>query len=423
MSQTATSANASSVDIDAKLAPALTVFDQKPVLIAGAGIAGLAAAIALGRKGIASRVLERRAVFHEAGAGIQIGPNGVKALRALGVADALHPLAGRPDFIAVRDARSGRQLADLPLGNWIEQRHGAPYWTMHRADLHDALLAKARGSPGVSITMGADIVSASEIASGVRLTAREGAGFTGEAVIAADGLWSVLRRGVVGGGRIRHAGRRAYRTVLPAHSTQPDLGAQTTVGLWLAPGIHVVHYPVRSGAEIAMVLVVNETDPLEGWHRDVSPGEIAHHSRALAPALAALIETSASWKAWSLWRVPHPERLARGRVALAGDAAHPMLPFLAQGGVMALEDAIVLAECLGKAHCTADEAFTAYDLLRRGRVRRVSETARRNGMVYHLSGGAAFARDLVLRATPGQRLMAGYDWLYGHDPAGSFLRP
>lgn len=423
MSPRATGATANSTDRDAKFAPALVVADQKPVLIAGAGIAGLAAAIALARKGIASRVLERRAAFHEAGAGIQIGPNGVKALRALGVADALSPLAGRPGSIAVRDARSGRRLADLPLGNWIEQRHGAPYWTMHRADLHDALLAAARASPGVSITMGADIVGTSETASEVRLTAREGAGFAGEAVIAADGLWSILRRDVARGARIRHAGRRAYRTVLPAQSTPPDLGAQTTVGLWLAPGVHVVHYPVRSGAEIAMVLVANENDPVEGWHRDVTPGEIIQHIRGLAPGLRALIETSANWKAWSLWRVPHPERLARGRVALAGDAAHPMLPFLAQGGVMALEDAIVLAECLGGAHRSADEAFTTYDMLRRARVRRVSETARRNGTVYHLSGGAAFARDLVLRATPGQRLMAGYDWLYGHDPAGSFLRP
>jgi len=391
----------------------------EPILVAGSGIAGLAAAIALGRVGVPVHIIERRAAFAEAGAGIQIGPNGVKALRALGVADALTPLVGQPEAIAVRGARSGRVLARLPLGRWIEQRHGAPYWTLHRADLHAALLARAQSHPNMSIETG---FAASDIADGsnIRVIGSTGQSVAGQALVAADGLWSSLRRHVAPGLAPSYAARRAYRAVVPAALAPPELTAATTTGLWLAPGVHAVHYPVRAGTEIALVLVTSvAVPPVEGWDGSVTTSEIETLTAGLNGSLSALLRAAEGWKSWGLYELPTLPRWHDGRTVLLGDAAHPMLPFLAQGAVMALEDALALERAVTA--CLRDgqpieTAFAKFETARRDRVRRVSETARRNGTVYHLSGMAALARDLVLRATPGERLIAGYDWLYGYDP-------
>lgn len=390
-----------------------------PILIAGGGIAGLATAIALGGAGLPVHVLEKRADFAEAGAGIQIGPNGVKALRALGVADALAPLAGQPEAICVRDARSGRALARLPLGQWIEQRHGAPYWTLHRADLHAALLARARSLPAVSVEPG---LAALGYAIGhlIRIGGSDGRRIEGQALVVADGLWSTLRQHVAAGTVPLYAGRRAYRAVVPAAMAPPELTAATTTGLWLAPGVHAVHYPVRAGTEIALVLVTSVAEPpAEGWDGSVANREIETLTAGLNGSLGALLCAADSWKSWGLYELPTLPRWHDGRIVLTGDAAHPMLPFLAQGAVMALEDALALATAVTASLRDGqpiETAFANFEAERRPRVRRVCETARRNGTVYHLSGASAFARDLVLRATPGQRLIAGYDWLYGHDP-------
>ncbi|MBX9926102.1 MAG: FAD-dependent monooxygenase, partial [Hyphomicrobiaceae bacterium] len=198
-----------------------------------------------------------------------------------------------------------------------------------------------------------------------------------------------------------------------------ELSAATTTGLWLAPGAHVVHYPVRGSTEIAIVVVITAHEPCDGWSTAATSETVAAATASLNAPLRALIAAAPSWGVWSLYDLPSRSPWSRGRIVLLGDAAHPMLPFLAQGAVMALEDALSLAAVVTpvvRDGGPLQPALSAFEARRRSRVQQVIATARRNGTIYHLSGPAAFARDVVLRATPGHRLIEGYDWLYGHDP-------
>lgn len=402
------------------------IVSHLPVLIAGGGIGGLATAIALALRGIPTRILERRPEFGEVGAGIQIGPNGVRVLRTLGVFELLAPHAGAPAGISIRDGVSGHSLAVLPLGQAIETRLGAPYWTAHRADLHTALLARARQFSSIRFTMGFEARGFNSTVSSVRAKLSAGEDVEGAALIAADGLWSSLRASVAPEVRAVPAARRAYRAVIPANAAPAALAATRMTGLWLAPGAHVVHYPVRGGQEIALVVIVADREGTEGWNAAVTTEEVRAFSDRLAAPLRSLIAAAETWAAWTLYEMPRLPRWSRGRVALLGDAAHPTLPFLAQGAVMALEDALVIAASLSRQLAVGgadlpriEAAFSDYEKSRRTRVYRVIDAAQRNGQVYHLSGAAALARNLVLQATPGSRLIAGYDWLYGFETADS----
>lgn len=388
----------------------------RPILITGGGIGGLAAAIALAGKGFRCRVLERRDLVEEAGAGIQIGPNGLKALCALGVDGILEARAGRPDALVVRDAGNGRPLATIALGAKLEQRFGAPYWTAHRADLHGALMAVASRHPGIVLTGGFAADRLEATATGVKLVSQSGAEATGAAVIGADGLWSRMRGYVAGRTATRFTGRRAYRTVIPAASAA-DVMEPGSVVVWLAPRCHVVHYPVRGGAEIAVVVVLEEQSSEPGW---ALPAEWAgldqHLEPRVNPPLREALARGGPWRAWDLYELPPLPAWSNGPVALLGDAAHPMLPFLAQGGVMALEDAVTLAHFAALSPADLPAAFTRYHGARKTRVGRVVRAAAQNGLIYHMSGPARLARNGVLRLTPAPRLLARYDWLYGWNP-------
>jgi salicylate hydroxylase len=387
----------------------------RPILIAGAGIGGLAAALALADRGFRTRLIERRAVFGEAGAGIQIGPNGVLALRALGVADALERRVGKPDEIIIHDGRRGRALATLALGDAIAERLGAPYWTAHRADLHAALLDRAAHHDLIAITMGFAADRLEATTDGIRLVSDTGAVFTGSALIGADGLWSKVRGYVADRVVPSFAGRRAYRTVIPVADAPPAFRTNTT-GLWLAPGAHVVHYPVRGGTEIALVVILTDTNGAQGWADTADPDVLNKGVARLAPAVVGLIGAAQSWKSWALFDMPPLARWSNGRIALLGDAAHPVLPFLAQGGVLALEDALILARAVDAAPADIPAALASYGKVRIARTARVRAASKRNGMIYHLSGATGIARNMVLRATPSPRLMRQYDWLYGWKP-------
>jgi salicylate hydroxylase len=388
-----------------------------PVLIAGAGIAGLATAIALATHGLASRVLERAAAFGEAGAGIQIGPNGVRALQALGVADIVEPKTGQPDEIRIHQGHTGRVLAVMPLGGTIAARLGAPYWTAHRADLHAALLARARAlSALIAIEPGFEVARIEASGPGVRAFARSGATAAGSALVGADGLWSTVRAYVADPKPLRAVGRTASRTVIPTGDAPATFRANAT-GLWLAPGAHVVHYPIRGGAGIAVVVIMSDATASDGWTRDAGSAGAGLVARIagldLDPGLRAFLATAMTWQSWSLYHCAPLARWSNGRVVLTGDAAHPVLPFLAQGGVMALEDALVLARQIASNSGDVPAAFAAFEAERRPRVSRVAAASRRNGGLYHLSGPAAFSRNLVLTMLGGSRLIGSYDWLYG----------
>lgn len=382
------------------------------IVIAGGGVGGLATALALARRGVASIVCERRAAFSEDGAGIQIGPNGVKVLRALGVADALQDFVFAPDGISVRQAATARELTRLPLGPWIADRHGAPYWTAHRQDLHAALSSIATASPLIAFRLGAEIETWRETATGVEAMTSTGDAIAGRALIAADGLWSRLRQQVCASSPPRPVGKAAFRCVAPRSSLPQGLAAGD-VHIWLAPGAHVVHYPVRSGRDVALVLIVDDDQRAETqWNVIATPEFSSATLKSFAPPLRRLLEAGDGWRKWSLYAAAPLDRWTTGRVVLLGDAAHPILPFLAQGAVLALEDAATIADCLVTESDTA-AALERYAAARRPRTKRVAAAAARNGRIYHLGGAMALARDATLSGIRPARLMAGYDWVYG----------
>ena len=381
-----------------------------PVLIAGGGIAGLALALALAKIGRRSVVLEQRSSFGGTGAGIQLGPNGVRVLQRLGLAEALRPAVGVPDALAVHHGTTGRTLAVLPLGRWIAARHGAPYWVAHRGDLQAVLAAAAAAEP--RITLRAPFTLASLSASQARVQAQSTAGdvVAGGALVGADGLWSVTRHFIAPGHVPHFVGTTAARTVIPV--AQAGRLALPAVGLWLTRGANVVHYPVRGGSEIAAVLIAAETWAGTEWEAAADRASLLERLWTFHASLAEPLAKAPEWRKWALHRLRPLPRWTQGRLALIGDAAHPMLPHLAQGGVLALEDAVALADALAANACEAD-AFLAFASHRRRRAARIEAMSALNGRLYHLAPPLSWARNGMLRLLPGSWLMAGYDWLYG----------
>ena len=383
------------------------------ILIAGGGIGGLALAIALAQQGRASLVLEARSEFGPAGAGIQIGPNGVRVLEALGAAAPLRPHVGVPDAIHVHRGTTGARITALPLGTWIADRHGAPYWVAHRADLHAALKGVADGHSLIEIRTGFEIRRVRDTGSAIEVEAEGGVSEAGAALIGADGLWSAVRQAVAPGIAPEFAGASASRVVLP-RETAGRL-AENAVGLWLSPKAHVVHYPLRGGREIAAVVIAQESWQSRVWDAEADTQQLAVHLAPFDKGLSQVLLAAKGWRRWSLNRMAELPTFARGRAALIGDAAHPMFPYLAQGGVLALEDAVVLARLLGDKDVPVQAALAQFAQTRAARARRVQDASRRNGWIYHLAGPMALARDAVMAAAP-ERLMAGLDWLYGWRP-------
>ena len=387
----------------------------EPVLIAGGGIAGLATALALAKRSIPSRILEQRSYPSEAGAGIQIGPNGVRVLTALGVAPHLAPRASRPTEIVVRQGGTARVLARMPLGTWIEERHGAPYWVVHRRDLQAALLACVAAEPLIEMVTGFTVATATAHGDAIEVRGATGETLRGPVLVGADGIRSVIRATVAPEARLKFSGTAASRTLLPASAAGP-LGDPNVIGVWLSPGAHVVHYPVEAGAKIAVVAIVPDDRRIDDWAAPNDWPTLAPHLADFSPDLTDVLAAAPDWRRWALFETDPLAHLVAGRIALVGDAAHPILPFLAQGGVMALEDAMVLAHALAAKPADIPGALKSYETARRARVGAIVAASRRNGRIFHLSGAAALARNIALGAVPASHLMARYDWVYGWQP-------
>lgn len=382
------------------------------VAIAGGGIGGLSTALALAKAGISSSVYERRPEFPEEGAGIQIGPNGTRILDQLGIASLLKATVATPDALSVRDGASARELTRLPLGNWIAARHGAPYWTAHRHDVHAALRSRAEGEPLISLNTGVEIRSVTQQSGGIVLNGANGQIATASLLVAADGLWSSLRQIFAPGTAPHPVGKSAFRSVISA-AALPARMTPNAVHIWLAPGGHAVHYPVNAGSDIAIILIANDDARDTGWDFAASADIAGEKIASFAPPLRDLVASASEWRRWPLYDIrPLPSWVA-GRTVAVGDAAHPILPFLAQGAVMAMEDAATLAAHLGAADGRIDDALKSYERNRQHRVDRVAAASRRNGRIYHLGGAAAVVRNAVMKHTPAERVIAGFDWLYG----------
>jgi len=393
------------------------VASSRTVVIAGAGIGGLTAALAIAQRGFRVAVLEAAERLEATGAGIQLSPNAARILIALGLGERLAPHVVAPEEIRVIDARTGRVLARAPLGEAAEQRYGAPYWLIHRGDLQTALGEAAGATPDIALALGTRVEEFATHDNGVtvgatcNMTSIEEPGL---ALVGADGLWSALRRRL--GHRVlpRFARHTAWRSLVPAEALGAELSLPA-VNLWLGRNAHLVHYPVKAGRVINVVAIVRDDWREAGWSAPGARAEILARfpaGRWQAPA-RDLIAAAEHWQKWALYDCAPMSHWGEGPVTLLGDAAHPMLPYLAQGAAMAIEDAAVLGLCLARSPDDPAIAMRTYERSRLARTARTQRAARRNGTVYHLGGAAAFLRTLALIAMGGGRLIRRYDWLYG----------
>lgn len=385
------------------------------IFVAGGGIGGLATSLALANAGYRVILWERHETPRADGAGIQIGPNGCKALRRLGVLDAVLPLGAQPAAIAVGDAASGRFLTRLPLGADIATRHGAPYITLARPDLERVLSTRVARHNAIDVNFGKTAVSIAPDGDSIRAVSAAGDTIAADAAIIADGMWSRLRSHVTGPLVPAATGQAAFRTIIERPCAIGGADANC-VRVWLARRCHIVAYPVRGGSATAVVVVIHDPAIATGWNVAPDLTRLSDAFTALHAPLRQFLETAGdSWRMWSLHAMTAPERLSNGRIALLGDAALPVLPFLAQGAVMALEDAVAIANHVTQSRPDIPAAFAAYGRQRLQRKAAIARASQKNGRAYHLSGPMAYARDAVLRLTPPRLLMSRYDWIYGHE--------
>ena len=379
------------------------------ILLVGGGIGGLAAALALAQGGVATQLHEQSPAFTEVGAGIGLGPNAVRRLEAWGLMSAMREQGFMPTKLEVFGTQRGQTLGSLPMGQNFQERYGAPYLTIHRADLHGILLNALQSKGSCDLRLKAhwtDIHNS--------LLAEQAS-----ALIGADGINSTVRSQVWAPQPLQASGHWAYRTLLPRH-TLPPAWRSDAMGLWLGPRLHVVHYPVRGGEWLNVVVLVesNDTPTEAAWDAQRSTEQTSHdlqHAlQGTCSRLQDVVRMAEHWQAWTLFDRPPLQSardMAKGRVALLGDAAHPMLPYLAQGAGMAIEDAAVLAQCWSQAGLSVEQRLQAYAQARWHRVAKVQARARRNARLFHASGVLAWGRDTAMRV--GGAAVMDMPWLYG----------
>lgn len=391
----------------------------RTIVVAGAGIGGLTAALALAAKGFRVVVLEKSERLEEVGAGLQLSPNASHVLIDLGLREALAPRVIAPDAVGIFSARSGQEIGQIPLGDTARFRYGAPYWIVHRADLQRALVECVAATPDIDLRLGAQFEDVASYAKGVTVVQRRGGARQQEpalALIGADGVWSAVRNQIFPKAQASFSGRIAWRGTADA-SQLPRPLKLSRVMLWLGPNAHLVAYPVLGGQRINVVAVAPGTWNRPGYNESADPVDIqSQFDTRNWPALArVLVGAVEGWRRWALFGVDAANPWVSDRIALLGDAAHAMLPFVAQGAAMAIEDAAVLADRLSKAltdPAGVPAALQHYAAARQARVAKVQRTARRTGEIYHLRGAMALARDTFIKLSGGQRLLARQDWIY-----------
>ena len=391
---------------------------RQPVLLAGAGIGGLAAALACARIGVPVQLFERSPALAEVGAGIQLGPNVTRLLKGWGLQTALEAVAAYPENLLIRSAERGTLLGRLRLGEQALVRYGAPYATVHRADLQALLLQAVQACGSAQLQLGQAITGFDQDAARACLHHADGRQTQGALLVGADGLSSRVRQQLLGDGPPRPTRHLAYRALLPQAALPAALRCQDVV-VWLGVGLHVVQYPVRGGDWLNVVALVesrledSKTGDRSGWDHAATGADLLRELEGETPELLSLLQAMDGWRLWHLQirqTISSPAQMAQGRVALLGDAAHPMLPYLAQGAGMAIEDAQALGQALAQGGATP-AALAHYAQARWQRNARVQRRALRNGRIFHASGPVRWGRDLAMRAL-GERLL-DIPWLYG----------
>lgn len=386
------------------------------ILVAGGGIGGLATALAAARHGHRITVLERREEFTELGAGIQLAPNAFHALDRIGVGDAVRSRAVFIDALRLFDGTSDERITAMPLTGAYRERYGNPYAVVHRTDLYLPLLDACRATPGVELLTGCLVTGYENDTTGITALLAGGARMPADALVGADGIRSAIRAQLVGDGEPRVSGHTIYRSVIPMEKVPGELRSND-VSLWAGPKWHFVHYPISGGRELNLAATRDDGARLAVAGLPVERARVLGEFDSMGTVARMLLELGTDWKRWVLCDRDPVDRWVEGRVALLGDAAHPMLQYAAQGACQALEDAVLLGDLLEGAVSVPDDdlpqRLTAYNHLRRARTAKAQRVAREMGrQVYHPAGIAAKQRNALLSGLSPEQLWEKVDWLH-----------
>jgi salicylate hydroxylase len=385
---------------------------SKRILIAGGGIGGLASALALAQKKLPSLVLEKAAQLGEIGAGIQLGPNAFHCFDRLGVGETARKMAVYIDQLRLMDSLADGEICHIDLGQAFRQRYGNPYAVVHRGDLHGVLLTACRAHPLIELRVSSEVAGYDQDGTTVSARLDTGERVTGAALIGADGLWSNVRRQVVGDGAPRVSGHTTYRSVIPTEQMPEDLRWNAAT-LWAGPKCHIVHYPLSGWKLFNLVVTYHNDAPEPVAGKPVSEEEVRRGFTHVCERAQNIIRHGRDWRMWVLCDRDPVDTWIDGRVALLGDAAHPMLQYMAQGACMAMEDAVCLADSLAKTD-TLESGLETYRARRVLRTTRVQLMSRAMGdHVYHPAGPHAALRNAIMSAKSQPEWYAVLDWLYG----------
>ena len=404
---------------------------QEPIILSGAGIGGLFTALCLEQRGLSSIILEKSDELSEVGAGIQIGANGAYLIRELGLEQAIQQYALCPEYGYMADGKSGKEICTIPLNRFAQKKYQLPYYQIHRADLLKVLLDAVNQRLPDCIKLGQELVSIQQQTDGISVETRSGERFSGSLLVGCDGIHSQVRNLLFKDGDPVFADALAWRALIPLTSQNEQIADQVKV--WVGEGKHLVQYPINVGEALNLVAVVDTEIPLpERWHGGVPNQEFQQAFDDWCPEVKKLVSCASDSLCWGLYSRPVLTKWSIGRATLLGDAAHAMLPSLAQGAVMAMEDGYELAVCLVQ-NDNIEQALEHYEAARIKRSIRAQNAARKNHKVFHLHRKALTRLSLfVLRALekigrflPGgknlslaERLIARrYYWLYGYKSA------
>jgi 3-hydroxybenzoate 6-monooxygenase len=388
--------------------------NQAPVLVVGGGIGGLSTALALSRKGVAVQVLEQAPEFMEIGAGIQLGPNVFRMFEVLGLTEQMFHWCAFPEGLEFRDSITAETIVDMKIDKRFHDKYHAPYGVIHRADMLNVILDACKKSNLIKLATSQKVVAIDDTGSGVTVKTETGETYQGAALVGCDGLWSTVREKIVGDGKPAVSGHIAYRAVLPTSEWPAEYRLPKMI-VWCGEKTHLVHYPLRRGELFNLVVVFHSDRYEEGWDTYGDPAELHARFKDKCEPVRTLLQKVNAWKMWVLCDRPAIKNWSKGRITLLGDAAHPMLQYLAQGGNTAMEDAVCLANQIEAMPGDYEAAFKKYQELRYLRTARVQLMARVFGEIYHASGVNRELRNKLLREWS-QEGSIDMSWLYGEQP-------
>ncbi|MGI9402185.1 MAG: FAD-dependent monooxygenase [Rhizobiaceae bacterium] len=397
---------------------------RRNVLVSGGGITGLTTALCLARAGFRTEIFEKAEGFETVGAGIQLSPNALNILDDLGLVEQLKNFAVAPSAIRVMSATNGSETTKIPLGSTIIEKYGVPYLVVHRADLHQVLARAVHDNPDTQLHLNSSVEDVAIHANGVTGMIFENGQmkeYPASALIAADGVWSKLRHSHFKEEPASYSGLIAWRGLISTEQLPGSHDLENTQ-LWLAPQSHAVSYPIRNGRHLNVVVITpgkpgtDDADDSRNWSQSATATELKQQLTGWCDEFRSLMQYRTRWTRWPLYHCPDTRNWLRGPTAMAGDAAHAMLPFAAQGAVMGIEDAAVLGSCMSKAldrDLPVEAAFAEYQEQRTPRIRRAERLAHSNGQIYHMGQPFATARNVAMKVLGGKRLLERQNWLYG----------